>query len=66
MTATDETIRAWLTVNQVADRYQMPAKTVRLRIRQKVLRAKNVGTALHPIYRVSAQEIRRFDQKMDA
>lgn len=57
---------AWWTPEQVAAHYQMPVTTVRQRIRQKKIRAKNIGTEKRPIYRVSAGEIRRLDQQFDA
>ncbi len=55
-------MNAWWTPEQVAEYYQIPLKTVWQKIRLGEIRAKNIGTSNRHIYRISAAEIRRYDQ----
>ena len=55
-------MNAWWTPEQVAEYYQIPLKTVWQKIRLGEIRAKNIGTPKRHIYRISAAEIRRYDQ----
>lgn len=58
--------RPWWTPEQVAEYYQIPLHRVWRRIRQKEIRAKNVGTRGRPNYRISQAEINRLDNRLDA
>ena len=47
----------WLTVREYAAAMSLSEESVRRRIRQKRIRAKNIGTERHRDYRIPASEL---------
>ena len=47
----------WLTVREYAAQMRLSEDSVRRRIRQRRIRARNIGTARHHDYRIPASEL---------
>ena len=53
----------FLTVEQLSQRWEYPVSSIQKKIRQGVIAAMNVGTPRSPIYRISLNEVERFESE---
>lgn len=52
---------AFYTVEELSERWKHPESSIQKKIRQRRLKAFNVGTDNAPIYRIAAAEVERYE-----